>query len=69
MSDVDVMLLSDVADHFGVRQWQVGRLFERHLLPPPRKVGPYRVVSRKDLPEVEKALIAAGYLQREAVAC
>lgn len=59
----DVLLLSAVADHFHVRQWQVARLFERKLLPKPAKVGPYRVVRAEDLPAVEAALVKGGYLK------
>ncbi len=49
-----------------VTQWQVRRLFERGLLAPAPRVGPYRVVALEDLPAVEAALREAGYLPTEA---
>jgi hypothetical protein len=59
-----------LAAHFGVEVWQVRRLFERGLLPEPGRVGAYRVVTEAELPAVEKALIAAGYLSgTRASAC
>jgi DNA-binding transcriptional MerR regulator len=46
--------------------WQVRRLYERGLLPPAARVGPYRVIAEADLPRVEQALRKAGYLPQEA---
>ncbi len=65
-----------VARFFGVEPWQVRRLYERRLLPPPARVGAYRVIDPADLPCIATALRAAGYLpeskepasQAEAVA-
>jgi DNA-binding transcriptional MerR regulator len=54
-----------VAEHFGVPPWQVRRLFERGILPPATRVGPYRVIDPPDLPKVEVALREAGYLGPE----
>lgn len=64
------LTIGTVAARFGVPPWQVRRLFERGLLPPAPRVGAYRVVAEAELPRVEAALVAAGYLQRkEAVPC
>jgi DNA-binding transcriptional MerR regulator len=53
------------AKHFGVFPWQIRRLFERGLLPPAPRVGSYRIINESDLPNVERALKAAGYLPTE----
>jgi hypothetical protein len=55
-----------VAQHFGCPGWQVRRLFERGILPPAPRVGAYRVIPQQDLPAVERALRAAGYLPEAA---
>jgi len=62
------LTLGDVADRFGVRIWQVRRLFERELLPPASRIGMYRVIAERDLPKVEAALRKAGYLREEVTA-
>ena len=51
-----------VASRLGVPTWQIRRLFERGLLPPASRVGPYRVFFAEDLPRVKQALEQAGYL-------
>jgi hypothetical protein len=58
-----------IAGRYGVKQWQVRRLFERNLLPEPMRVGAYRVIRIEDLPAVEQALRAAGYIKSEALTC
>ena len=57
-----VLTVGAVAKHFGLREWQVRRVFERGLLPEPVRVGAYRVVTEAELPAVEDALRRAGYL-------
>jgi DNA-binding transcriptional MerR regulator len=57
--------VGEVAQHFGCREWQIRALYERRLLPPARRFGAYRVISSEDLPAVEDALRAAGYLRDE----
>jgi hypothetical protein len=52
--------------HFGVPAWKVRRVFERGLLPPAARCGTYRVVTDDELPQVEAALKAAGYLPDQA---
>jgi hypothetical protein len=70
MSDHPYLTIGSVAACYGVPAWQIRRLFERGLLPPAARVGAYRVVAVTDLPEVEAALIEAGYLpRREAGPC
>jgi hypothetical protein len=57
--------LGAVAKRYGVRLWQVRRLYERRILPEPARLGLYRVVTDADLPTIHRALIAAGYLRPE----
>jgi hypothetical protein len=68
MHDPTVYTTGDIARRYGVEPWQVRRVFERGLLPPASRVGPYRVVAAADLPTVERALRAAGYLTEKAEA-
>lgn len=58
-----MMTLGQVADHFSVQVWRVRRLYERGLLAEPVRFQGARVVMRDQLPVVEKALRAAGYLR------
>jgi len=58
----------DVGRHFGVPTWAVRRLWESSRLPEPARVGSYRVLTAADLPAVEAALVAAGYLARGGAA-
>ena len=59
------LTIGEVAERFPpVKKWQVRRLFERGLLPPAERVGVYRVFGEADLPAIERALRAAGYLTR-----
>ena len=62
MSDPTVLTLGGVARRYGCRVWQVRRVFERGFLPEPTRFGIYRIVHERDLPQVEAALRAAGYL-------
>jgi hypothetical protein len=43
----------------------VRRLFESGKLPEPPRCGAYRIFCAADLPRIEAALRAAGYLPRE----
>ena len=58
------LTIGAVARRYGCFAWQVRRLFERGLLPPAARVGAYRVIAAADLPQVEVALRAAGYLPK-----
>lgn len=53
------------ARHCGCPAWQIRRLYERGILPPPPRIGAYRAIPVSDLPLIEKALRAAGYLSRK----
>jgi DNA-binding transcriptional MerR regulator len=64
----ELLSVGDVAARLDVEPWQIRRLFERGLLPAARRVGGYRVVPSQDLPRVERALRAAGYLPEPAAA-
>ncbi len=58
---VDLML-GQAARRLGVDLWALQRLIERRLYGPVRRVGRYRVLGESELPAVEAALRAAGYL-------
>ena len=60
------LTLGPVAQLYGCQVWQVRRLFERGLLPPAPRIGAYRVIDVEDLPRVEQALRAAGYLDDDS---
>jgi hypothetical protein len=67
MNDLATQLytVGSLAHHFGVKPWQVRRLFSRGFLPAAARLGPSRVFSADDLPAVEDALRRAGYLPGE----
>jgi DNA-binding transcriptional MerR regulator len=60
------LTIGAVARRYGCHAWQIRRLFERGLLPPAPRVGAYRVIAASDLPQIEEALRAAGYLPNDA---
>ncbi len=62
MTDANILTLGGVAQRLGCPIWKIRRLFERGLMPPASRVGAYRVVAAADLPLIESALRAAGYL-------
>jgi hypothetical protein len=57
--------LGEVARQLGCDIWCVRRLFERGLLPPASRVGPWRVVSPDDVAAIRAAAIKAGYVAAE----
>ncbi len=57
-----VVTLGDLARHFKRPAWMIRRLFERRLLAEPERVGAYRVIPVSEIPKVETALRAAGYI-------
>jgi hypothetical protein len=61
-SNPPVYTVGAVARRYGCAAWQIRRLFERGLFPPAPRVGAHRVIAAGDLPQVEAALRAAGYL-------
>jgi hypothetical protein len=63
MGTDELLTTGDAAQALGCREWQVSRLFERGLLPEPRRVGGKRVLTRADLDGIRVALIRAGYLR------
>ena len=65
MDPIIPLTLGDVARRHGIPAWMVRRVFERGLLPEPARLGPWRVVYPPQLPALEDALRAAGYLPRE----
>lgn len=66
MKPVRVHTLGDLARRFDCPVWAVRRVFERGLLPEPSRAGPYRVIAEPEVPAVEAALRAAGYLSAES---
>jgi len=57
-----MLTLGDIGRVFGRPTWMIRRLFERGFLPEPARAGMYRVLPECDLPRVEAALRAAGYM-------
>ena len=69
MTATPPMTTTAVAEHFGVRPWQVRRLFESGRLPePPARMGSYRLIRPDDLPAIAGALRDAGYLTGRSAA-
>jgi hypothetical protein len=62
MNQTGVMTIGDLCRHFDRPYWMMRKLFTRGFLAETLRVGPYRVVPVTDLPQVEAALRAAGYL-------
>jgi hypothetical protein len=62
MSDPIAYTLGDVALQLGCALWQVQKVFQRKMVPPPARVGIYRVVRPSELPTIARALREAGYL-------
>lgn len=62
MTAVNVITIGDLARRVGRPVWMVRRVFERGLLPPAPRVGPYRVVTEADVPRIIAAMRTAGYL-------
>lgn len=67
MSQPTVYTTGAVARLHGIPEWRVRRVFERKLLPDPGRAGTYRLIPASDLPKVEAALRAAGYLEPSEV--
>jgi hypothetical protein len=55
--------LGDVARIYGVPSWKVRRLYESGRLKEPPRIGIYRLIRPSELPMIERALRAAGYLK------
>lgn len=66
MSKNEILTTADVAKELGVHQWQVRRLFSDGNLPEPPKVRGYRVIQRKEIGKIRKALVARGFLKETA---
>jgi hypothetical protein len=56
------LTVTDVALALNCRPWQVRRVFERKLLPEPRRIRRYRIFWDDDLPAIERILRQIGYL-------
>ena len=53
----------EAARRLGVETWQVQRVYERGLLPEPRRLGRYRVIAAAELPALAEACKKGGYLK------
>jgi DNA-binding transcriptional MerR regulator len=56
------LTIGDVAKRLGCHTWQVRRVITRGLVPEPGRVGAYRVFFPEQLPAIQAALRAVGYL-------
>jgi hypothetical protein len=68
MRKTTYLTLGQVAKRFGCRTWQVARLFEREILPEPKRIGILRVISIGELETVRAALEECGYMPAECPA-
>lgn len=68
MNDPDPLTTGQVADILGLQLWRVQHLFQRGLIPEPKRFGRYRVFSRADLPAIEAAARKAGYTLKPELA-
>jgi hypothetical protein len=64
MSAATEYTTGSLARLLGARLWQVRRVFERGLLPEPKRLGSYRVIPAADVPLVREKLVEAGYMPR-----
>lgn len=58
----DFYTTGDLARMFGVKLWKVARLFEDGLVAQPQRFRNYRLIPKKQIPAIEKALRKRGYL-------
>ena len=63
----DLLSTADVARIFGVRTWQVQRLFEQGDLPEPPRFAGRRAIPRALLPQVVDSLRRHNWLTTEEV--
>ncbi|MBL8796940.1 MAG: hypothetical protein JNM56_23770 [Planctomycetia bacterium] len=59
------LTVGDLSRRFGLRDWHIRAVIKRGLIPAPPRVGQYRVFTPDQLPGIEQALRAAGYLRAE----
>jgi hypothetical protein len=57
------LTLGEAAARLGCQLWHVQRVYDRGLLPPPRRVGRCRVVTAEELPVIHKTLARAGFIR------
>jgi hypothetical protein len=56
------LTLGQAAAALHAQLWQVQRVIDRRLFPPPQRIGRLRVVGQDDLPALRVALQRAGFL-------
>jgi excisionase family DNA binding protein len=66
VAEREYLTTGEAAVRLGAREWRVARLYQRGLLPEPRRLGRARLIPASDLPRLRDALMRAGYLQRGA---
>ena len=59
-----LLTTGEVAAKYDAPQWLIRRIADE-LAPPPMRAGNYRLVPSSQLPDIEKALHLAGYLEPE----
>jgi hypothetical protein len=59
--------LGQLSQRYEIPVWKLRRVFLRGILPEPARAGQYRVISERELPKLEEALVSAGYLDAELV--
>jgi hypothetical protein len=64
------LTLGDAAQRIGhgCRRWMIQRIFERGILPQPKRIGLYRILSESDLGNIERVLREHGYLKEKPAA-
>src|SRR4051812_6867168 len=63
--EIEYLTLGQTAKRLKCKSWQIGRLFERSILPEPHRLGNLRVIHVDQLERVEQALREVGYLPKE----
>jgi hypothetical protein len=58
------LTLGQAARRVGCDLWMLQRIVDRKLVPAPARIGKLKVVAESDLPQLKRALQAAGFLGR-----
>jgi excisionase family DNA binding protein len=63
----DVLSVGEAASLLGCKDWHLQRLFARGLVAEPARAGRQRLIERRTLPALQKALLEAGYLLKGGI--
>jgi hypothetical protein len=55
----------ELGDFLGVQAWKIARLFEKHALPEPPRVGGRRLIPQSTIAEIVDGLRRHGWLPAE----